>query len=57
MGFLDKLLGRKKDDSSEGMQTAPEPPAMPGGEAPHEHAHGEGEHAHEREEESGESSS
>ena len=47
MGFLDKLLGRKKSDA-EGMQTAPEPPSMPGSDTP-EHSHGEGEHSHEQE--------
>ncbi len=52
MGFLDRLLGRKKDEAAEGMQTAPEPASMPGAE-PHEHPHGEGEQTHEHEEESG----
>ncbi len=52
MGFLDKLLGRKKDTAAEGMQTAPEPPSMPAPE-PHEHSHGEGEHSHEHEEPEG----
>jgi len=52
MGFLDKLLGRKKADAP---HTAPEPPSMPaagtGGAAPPaEHSHGEGEeHSHEGE--------
>ena len=53
MGFLDKLLGRKK--AADQPQTAPEPPAMPaadtGGAEPshegeHDHSH-EGEHGHE----------
>ncbi len=43
MGFLDKLLGRKKDDAAESTETAPvsAPPAdtMPTGEQPHEHDH------------------
>jgi hypothetical protein len=42
MGFLDKLLGRKKEQPAEGMQTAPPPASMPADE-PHEHSHGEGE--------------
>jgi hypothetical protein len=50
MGFLDKLLGRKKDDAAEGMQTAPPPASMPAGQETHEHSHGE-EHSHEHEEE------
>ena len=49
MGFLDKLLGRKKSDEGEGMQTAPPPASMPAEDA-HEHSHGEGEHTHENEE-------
>jgi len=54
MGFLDKLLGRKKSDAGEGMQTAPEPPSMPGAETPTpEHSHGEGEHSHEQEDQPG----
>jgi hypothetical protein len=48
MGFLDKLLGRKKSED-EGLQTAPPPPTMPEG-APHEHSPGESEHTHEPEE-------
>jgi hypothetical protein len=40
MGFLDKLLGRNKDDS--GMQTAPPPASMPAD--TDEHSHDEGEH-------------
>jgi hypothetical protein len=53
MGFLDKLLGRKKDDS--GMQTATEPASMPADDAPdhshdagdeHDHSHDEGEPGH-----------
>jgi hypothetical protein len=47
MGFLDKLLGRKKSDPAEGMQTAPPPATMPEGET---HEHGDGEHSHEEEE-------
>jgi hypothetical protein len=53
MGFLDKLLGRKKADQP---QSAPEPPAMPPAdtgtaehtqdEGEHDHSH-EGEHGHE----------
>ena len=47
MGFLDKLLGRKKADAP---QSAPEPAAMPapdaGGAAPAEHSHDDGEHDH-----------
>ncbi len=54
MGFLDKLLGRKKTDADEGMQTAPPPPTMPAGDThEHEHSHGEDEHSHEHEGESG----
>lgn len=47
MGFLDKLLGRKKSDESEGMQTAPPPTSMP---ADDTHEHGEGEHSHDEDE-------
>jgi hypothetical protein len=54
MGFLDKLLGRKKDESAEGMQSAPPPASLPADE-PHEHSQeegeqtpGEGEHSHDR---------
>jgi len=52
MGFLDRLLGRKK--AADQPQTAPEPPAMPasdtgsqtaGGEGEQDHSH-EGEHDH-----------
>jgi hypothetical protein len=55
MGFLDKLLGRKKSDASEGMATAPPPATMPEEDtappppAPddtHEHSHDEGDHTH-----------
>jgi len=46
MGFLDKLLGRKKDDS--GMQTAPPPASMPAD--THEHSHDKGEQGHSHEE-------
>jgi hypothetical protein len=47
MGFLDKLLGRNKDDS--GMHTAPPPASMPGD--TDEHSHGEGdEHDHSHDE-------
>ena len=49
MGFLDKLLGRKKSDEAEGMQTAPPPASMPA-EDTHEHSHGEGEHTHDQDE-------
>jgi hypothetical protein len=50
MGFLDKLLGRrKKDDAAEGMQTTPQPTSMPTDDLP-EHTHGQGEHSHEPEE-------
>jgi len=44
MGFLDKLLGRKKDDS--GMQTAPPPASMPSDTDEHSH---ESEHDHSHE--------
>jgi hypothetical protein len=52
MGFLDKLLGRKKSEPTEGMQPAPPPasppPASPPPAETHEHPHGEGEeHSHE----------
>jgi hypothetical protein len=51
MGFLDKLLGRKKDDS--GMQTAPPPASMPADDAP-DHSHGEGdEHDHSHKDDAG----
>ena len=44
MGFLDRLLGRNKDDS--GMQTAPPPASLPADDAA-DHSHGEGdEHDH-----------
>jgi hypothetical protein len=49
MGFLDKLLGRKKEQPAEGMQTAPPPASMPADE-PHEHSHGEGEGEHSHDE-------
>ncbi len=52
MGFLDKLLGRKKSDDAEGMQSAPPPASMPAAEDTHEHPHGE-EHEHEHEEPAG----
>jgi hypothetical protein len=48
MGFLDKLLGRKKSDEGEGMQTAPPPASMP---AEDTHDHGEGEHTHDHDDE------
>ncbi len=48
MGFLDKLLGRKKDDA-EGMQTAPPPATMPEGDTSRPSAQDEGEHEHEGE--------
>jgi hypothetical protein len=48
MGFLDKLLGRKKADADQGMATAPPPASMPEGDT-HEQSHGEGEHSHEEE--------
>jgi hypothetical protein len=44
MGFLDKLLGRRKDDDAE-MQTTPQPTSTPTDE-PHEHSPDEGEHSH-----------
>jgi hypothetical protein len=47
MGFLDRLLGRKKADAE--PQSAPEPPAMPGGAGGTESAGGEGEHDHSHE--------
>jgi len=50
MGFLDKLLGRKKSDEGEGMQTAPPPASLPA-EDTHEHSHGEGEHTHDHDDE------
>lgn len=49
MGFLDRLLGRKKE-AAEGMQTAPEPATMPeppSASEPEPHAHGEGGESHE----------
>jgi hypothetical protein len=53
MGFLDKLLGRKKSDAGdEGMRSAPQPSTMPPG-GTEEHSHGEGEHSHEGDEEQG----
>jgi len=52
MGFLDKLLGRKKGESSEGMKTAPLPASMPTEDA-HEHSPGEDEHAQEHDEDQG----
>jgi len=54
MGWLDKLLGRKKSDAGEGMQTAPAADTMPAGDT-HEHSHGEGEgeHSHEHDDDSG----
>ncbi len=52
MGFLDKLLGRKKSDAAEGMQTAPPPASMPA-EDTHEHSNDEDEHTHEHDEDKG----
>jgi hypothetical protein len=54
MGFLDKLLGRKKSEASEGMKTAPPPASMPTEDA-HEHSPGEEEHAQEHDEDQGSS--
>jgi hypothetical protein len=54
MGFLDKLLGRKKSED-DGLQTAPPPATMPQGDVP-EHSHGEEEHIHEPEDKPGTSS-
>jgi hypothetical protein len=51
MGFLDKLLGRKKSEPGEGMKTAP-PASMPA-EDTHEHSLGEDEHAQEHDEDQG----
>jgi hypothetical protein len=48
MGFLDKLLGRKK--ATEEPQTAPEPAPIPQADTgTAEPTHGEGEHSHEGE--------
>jgi hypothetical protein len=52
MGFLDKLLGRKKSEAGEGMKTAPPPASMPA-EDTHEHSPGEAEHAQEHDENKG----
>jgi hypothetical protein len=52
MGFLDKLLGRKKSEADEGMKTAPPPASMPAGDT-HEHSPGEDEHAQEQDEDQG----
>jgi hypothetical protein len=49
MGFLDRLLGRKKEQPAEGMQTAPPPASMPADE-PHEHSHDEDEEEHSHDE-------
>jgi hypothetical protein len=49
MGFLDKLLGRKKSEPAEGMQTAPPPASMPTEDA-HEPSHDEDERADEHKE-------
>jgi hypothetical protein len=49
MGFLDKLLGRRKGEAGEAMETAPPPASMPA-EDTHEHSPGEGEHAQEHDE-------
>ena len=40
MGFLDKLLGRRKSEAGEAMKTAPSPASMPA-ENTHEHLPGE----------------
>ena len=40
MGFLDKLLGRRKSEAGEAMKTAPPPASMPA-EDTHEHLPGE----------------
>src|SRR6266576_3137045 len=40
MGFLDKLLGRRKSEAGEAMKTAPSPASMPA-EDTHEHLPGE----------------
>jgi hypothetical protein len=47
MGFLDKLLGRNKDDS--GMQTAPPPASLPADTDEHSHDEGD-EHDHSHDE-------
>jgi hypothetical protein len=52
MGFLDKLLGRKKSEPGEGIKTAPPPASMPA-EDTHEHSPGEDEHAQEHDEDQG----
>ena len=52
MGFLNKLLGRRKSEASEGMKTAPPPASMPA-EDTHEHSPGEDEHAQEHDEDQG----
>ncbi len=52
MGFLDKLLGRRKSEAGEDMKTAPPLASMPA-EDTHEHSSGEDEHAQEHDEDSG----
>jgi hypothetical protein len=52
MGFLDKLLGRKRSEAGEGMKTAPPPASMPA-EDTHEHSPGEDEHVHEHDKDQG----
>jgi hypothetical protein len=52
MGFLDRLLGRKK--ATDEAQTAPDPAPMPQADTgTAEHTHGEGEHEHSHEGEPG----
>ena len=51
MGFLDKLLRRRKSEAGEGMKTAPPPASMP--EDGQEHSPGEDEHAQEHDEDHG----
>ena len=54
MGFLDKLLGRRKSEAGEAMKTAPSPASMPA-EDTHEHLPGEDEQAQEHDEDQGSS--
>jgi hypothetical protein len=54
MGFLDKLLGRRKSEAGEAMKTAPPPASMPA-EDSHEHLPDEDEQAQEHDEDQGSS--
>ena len=61
MGFLEKLLRRRKSEAGQGMKTAPSPASMPAepasmpAEDTQEHSPGENDHAQEHNEDQGSS--